>query len=586
MFKKFVRWLLIGFLVFIVLPVACVTYTLFRQEPVHKHSILHVVLDGPVADTPQPSLKTLVGGRMRSTLRELTQSIRRAGTDDRIVGLLLEVRTEQLGIAQVSEISDAIAAFKQSGKWNASFLESAGELGHGDKTYAMACAADQVFLSPPGDVGLSGLRTETPFLKETLARFHVQAFADKRYEYKNFPNTFTQDGYTPEHLEALKHVLDDLQDSLLRMMATGRKVTVEEAKRWVLASPYAASDALEAHLVDHVGYFDEVLAAAEKVAGRSKPLVEVDEYSDPMLDHGLRRGSHDVALIVMNGQIVQGESGKNPAEPSDMVGSDTITQALRDAREDKVRGVVLRVDSPGGSYVASDLIRREVQLTREAGIPVVVSMGNLAASGGYFVSTDADHIVAQPGTITGSIGVFAASFALREAMNHFLGANFGVYETLPHPGTLQWLDPPNEADRERLSKSLDRIYKDFVTKVSEGRHKTYDEVHKLAKGRIWSGRQALQNGLADELGGIDTALNYLRQRLHLQADDDMRVVYYPEPENALSIVRNLLDARLGVTGVTQQLPPMVRALWTAMRQTLVPWEQNALLLPFYGAGDF
>jgi protease-4 len=206
--------------------------------------------------------------------------------------------------------------------------------------------------------------------------------------------------------------------------------------------------------------------------------------------------------------------------------------------------VLFRIDSPGGSYIASDLIRREVELTRKAGIPVVVSMGNTAASGGYFIAADADYIVAESGTITGSIGVFAASFAARQALHKWLGANFDTYETLPHPGSLNWLDPPSPADRERFSQSVDRIYADFVGKVAAGRHKTYDEIHKVAKGRVWTGRQAVENGLADELGGMEDALAYIRKRLELPEKEPIHLSLYPEPENALAVLRNLLSAEV------------------------------------------
>ena len=565
--QRFLRWLALAFVVFFVLPIALITWAFTRSESVPAASVLHVVLDGPIPESVRPSLGAFLGGHMNVSLHSLTHSIRRAAQDERIVGLVLDIRTPTVGLAQVSELTAAMEEFKKSHKWNIAFMESAGELGHGDGAYALACSAEQIALSPPGEVNLSGLRSEVPFLKEALSRFHVQAYTEQRYEYKNFANTFNQAGFTPEHKESLKTVLDDLQETLLERVAAGRKISAPEAHRWVENAPYSAQEALKLHLVDKLWYWDEVLTEVEKIAGRKDAFMEVEAYAErPKMKNG-----EAVAFIVGAGQINSGESGKNPMEASDSMGSDTLSQAFRDARNDEVKAVLLRIDSPGGSYIASDVIRREVELTRKANIPVVVSMGNVAASGGYFIAADADYIVAEPGTITGSIGVLAASFALRDFLRHWIGVEVGVYETIPHDGSLQWLDPPTDGDKARLGKTLDRIYSDFVTKVAAGRHKTYEEVHAMAKGRIWSGRQAVKNGLADELGGMETALAYIRTRLKLTQDADLHLVPYPEVDN-FAMVRDLIGSH-----VDSRIPPPLRGVTRAVQQALAPWQDTVLL---------
>ncbi|HET6343758.1 MAG TPA: S49 family peptidase, partial [Myxococcota bacterium] len=433
---------------------------------------------------------------------------------------------------------------------------------------------DEVILSPPGEINLTGLRAEVPFFKETFERVGVQPYTEQRYEYKNFANTFTQTGFTPPHKEALKGVLDDLQQTLLEIIAEGRDVDVPTARTWVSQAPFSADAALEDKLVDRLAYWDEVVEDAKRVAGRDEPFMEADSYG---ARRALTAGGVRLALIIGAGEINRGESGSGGMGAPDGIGSDTFAQAFRDARQDGVKGVLFRIDSPGGSYIASDLIRREVELTRKAGIPVVVSMGNTAASGGYFIAADADAIVAEPGTITGSIGVFAASFAVRQALHRWLGVNFDTYETLPHAGSLNWLDPPSDADRARFSQTVDRIYKDFVTKVAAGRHKTYDEIHAVARGRIWSGRQAVQNGLADELGGMETALEALRRLLKLADDQEVHLTLYPEPENALAMLRNLLSVQTDLPRpVRAALGPWLR-LWSSPgARALLPLQPEPL----------
>lgn len=564
---RFLKWMLISLALIMVLPMLLIGYAAWKSDQVPKSSILHVVFDGPLPESPHPSIATLVGGHAITTLRSTTQAIRRAAADERIVGMVLDVRQPQLGLAQLSELGDALDDFRQSGKWNVAYLETAGELGHGDGAFALSTLVDEVYLSPPGEVNLNGLRAEVPFVKDTLARMKVQPYTEQRYEYKNFANTFTHDKFTPEHKEALKGVLDDMQGTLLEIIADGRDVDPNTVHRWVTEAPFDSNTALAQKLVDHVAYWDEVVNAAEKIAGRDDPFIEAESY-------GARRdiNAHGVpvAIITASGEISRGEGGGGMGA-RDGIGSETFTQAFRDARDDGMKAVVLRIDSPGGSYVASDLIRREVELTRKAGIPVVVSMGNTAASGGYFIAADADYIVAQPGTITGSIGVFAASFAVREALQHWLGVTFDTYETIPHPGSLNWLDAPTDADKVRLAKTLDRIYSDFVTKVANGRHKTYEEIHKVAKGRIWSGNQAVANGLVDEIGGIDEALAYVRKRLELKDDDTLRIGIYPEPENTWALLREVLSAQA-------KLPTHLHRVLEPFMRLASPMEVNALLM--------
>lgn len=521
------------------IPIAMATWNFWRRNDVPKNTILRLVLDGSIEETPPARLTHFLGSPSDASLHQLAQGIRRAATDPRIIGLLLDVRQPQVGVAQLAELSRAMDVFRDSDKWNASFLETAGEGLPGDGAYALATLADDVILAPPGDIHLGGLRTDVNFVRGALEKAKVRAYVEKRYEYKNYANMFTESAFTPEHRESLVSVLNDVQQTLLELIATNRDVEVDEVKKWVMASPMVSQAAKDARLVDRVAYWDEVLAEAKHVAGNDDPFYDADAYAKLPRHH--KKPVH-VALIAASGEIVRGEpAGGVPGRPRSGISSNVYAQAFRDAREDNVRAVVLRVDSPGGSAIASDLIRREVELTRRANIPVVVSMGNTAASGGYFISADADWIVAEPSTITGSIGVLSVSFHLREALSHFLGVTFDSYQAIPHPGLIGFLDYPSVEDRKRVGENVDAIYHDFVAKVASGRHRSYEDIQAVARGRIWSGKQAKAHGLVDALGGFDVVEDYLREHLALRDEEELAYRSYPEAPGPLGMVRDLLD---------------------------------------------
>ncbi|MEE8409498.1 MAG: S49 family peptidase, partial [Myxococcota bacterium] len=349
---------------------------------------------------------------------------------------------------------------------------------------------------------------------------------------------FTHTAMSKEHREALTSLVDDLQQTLLEHISARRQVTLDVTRDWVATGPHLGGAAMTAGLVDRLAYWDEVLAEAEKVAGRDDPLLELDAYSK---SGELHDEGPTVALIYGDGQVIRGESsgGGSPT-----MGSDSVTEAFRDARKEEVEGVLFRVDSPGGSYVASDVIRREVEVTRDAGIPVVVSMGNVAASGGYFVAMDADRIVAQTGTITGSIGVFVGSVSLRRFWEHWLGITFDDYQSAPHAAFFSSLDPPSDETKARIGTFLDRVYDDFVTKAAAGRGMPREELETLARGRVWSGRAAKANGLIDEVGGMEKSLDLLKEVMGVDADQDVTLEIFPKPKTTFELIGEQFGAAI------------------------------------------
>lgn len=543
---RLIKWLIVGSGALMLLLFLLVLVLAIAGPMVSRNSILIVDLDGELRETPEDDLLSAITGDHAMTLRGLTDAIRGAAEDERIAGLLVRIKNPVVGVAQLQEIEEAMATFRATGKWNAAHLATAGEFSRGDGAYALAACADRVLLSPPGDINLVGLQTDVPFLKGLFEKLRIGVHFDKRYEYKNAANTFTHDKMTEAHREAAAALVDDLEQSLLEQIAARRHVTIDVAKEWVATGPHLGSAALEAGLVDALAYWDEALAEAEVVAGRGDPFVELGTYASRVERHD---SGPRVALIYGAGTVVNGESegGGNP-----QMGAYTVSEAFRDAREAEVEGVLFRVDSPGGSYVASDVIRREVEVTRDAGIPVVVSMGNVAASGGYFVAMDADKIIAQTGTITGSIGVFAGSWSTREFWKHWLGVTFDGYQSAPNADFFDWLDPPDAEDKARVSSFLDRVYEDFVTKAAAGRSMTPEKLEPLARGRVWSGRAAKEQGLVDEIGGMERALEVLKEAIGVPTDRDVTLVVYPKPKTTFELLNEQLNAAVRLTRMAQR----------------------------------
>ncbi len=522
--KNALKWILVASGLLFVGMILVIVVVVATSGGVSSDSVLHVVVSGEVRESPDQSPFAALEGGGGPTLREITDSVRRAAEDDRIVGMILEVKDPAVGLAQLEEIESAVAAFRASDKWSVGYLETAGELARGSGAYALAACAGEVVLAPPGDINLLGLEASTPFLKSAFERLKVETYVEQRHEYKNFANVFTQTEMTDAHREATSTLVDDLQANLVAHIAARRGIEESKARELIEAGPYIAQAALEVGLVDRLAYWDEVQTEAEEKSDNDEPLVTLRGYADT---GDLHDDGPTVALIYGDGGVQRGKSG------DDAMGSDTVTRAFRDARDEEVKGVLFRVDSPGGSYIASDLIRREVAVTRAAGIPVVVSMGNVAGSGGYFVSMDADKIVAQPSTITGSIGVLGGTFGFREFWSHWLGVSFDGYTTTENADFYSMLDLPDDAARRQFSVFMDRIYDDFVDKVAAGRNLERDVAEKNARGRIWSGTRALELGLVDALGGTEVALAELKKLMDVPPEEDVELEVFPAPKSTL-----------------------------------------------------
>lgn len=499
------------------------------------------------------------------SIRDVVDALDRGAEDRRVRGFIARIGGSGLSLAHIQEIRDAVARFRATGKPTLAFAETFGEFGPGNGGYLLATAFDEVHLQPSGDVGLTGLIYESPFVRGALEKLGLTPRMDQRHEYKNAMNFYTDRSFTEPHREALNAVMQSQFAQMVRGVAEGRGLTEDEVRRLFDRGPFVGEEAIEAGLVDSLGYRDQVYAAFKTKADDKARWLYLDRY----LARAGRPHSRGetIALVHAVGAVTRGSSHYSAIDGSATMGSDTVAGALRAAAEDsKVRAIVLRVDSPGGSYVASDTIWRETVRAREAGKPVIVSMGAVAGSGGYFVAMDATKIVAQPGTITGSIGVLAGKL-LTSGLWEKLGISWDEVHTSANAAMWTGTKDYSPAEWERFQLALDRIYGDFTAKVAAGRHLPLERVQEIARGRIWSGEDALRLGLVDELGGLDVALRLAREAAGLAVDAPIRLKRFPPRRSAFEMFfdrgADSSEQARQVASTAQtlrQLQPMVRVL--------------------------
>jgi protease-4 len=477
-------------------------------------------------------LRLLVGGE--PTLRDVLDGIETASEDGRVKGLIARVGDDALGLGKIQELRDAIAAFRAKGKFALAFSDSFGEFGPGTRPYYLATAFDEIWLQPMGNVGLTGLYAEIPFFKGTLDLLGVTPQFDHREEFKTAMNSLTETNMTPPHREEVDALLASISKQVVRGIAESRKLPAAEVREAIDRGPLLAEEARQAKLVDRLGYRDEIIADARLRAGSGAELTSLATY----LDHAGRphREGATIALIYGTGLIQRSANSANPLTEANVMAANEISRAFRAAvRDAAVRAIIFRIDSPGGSVVASESIWREVVRARDRGKPVIVSMGDVAGSGGYYVAAPADKIVAEPATLTGSIGVLAGKLVVSDLFRKLgisadsaqIGANAAMFSS-----TSEF----SARAHSRLEAFLDATYKGFKDHVASGRQMTQEEVEEVAKGRVWSGEDAKARGLVDELGGSAVALRLAKEAARLAPDAAVKLTVFPHEKDAVEVV--------------------------------------------------
>jgi len=476
----------------------------------------------PPESLSQSPLQLVAGGFHKPlTLRQTVSALDRAGSDDRVAGLVARVQPMLAPLAVLQELRAAVLAFRAKGKRATAWAETFP----GNGSYYLASAFDRVLLQPAGSVGLVGVAATATFLGETLPWIGIEPDFGRRHEYKNAVNTFTETGFTEPHRQATERLMQSQLDQLVAGISEGRGLAPDHVRSLADDGPHEADDALAAGLVDGLAFRDEVM---EEVVGGHGSLLYLVRYAKRAKPKGLKKAPR-IAVLDVNGAIAPGRNGVKPGlPPGPGTGSDTTTAAIREAvADDKVKAIILRIDSPGGAVGASEAIWREVVRARAAGKPVVASLGGVAASGGYYVAMGADRIVASPGSVTGSIGVFSGKF-VTAGLRERLHLATDVLRLNPNADMYASLAPFTPRQRVKLEASLDRVYDTFTARVAEGRNLSLEAVEAVARGRVWTGADAAERGLVDVLGGFAHALVEAKRLGGLGTDDVVALATFPK----------------------------------------------------------
>ena len=494
-----------------------------REPAVPSNAILVVRVEGDLADSAADTVfETVVGGRRNGT-RAIVENLRKAKADRRVTGVIVRpLGLDSAYWARLQEVRDAILDFKASRKPVVAHLEYGG-----DREYFVASACDRIFLLPTSPLSVSGFAAYELFLRGTLDK--IGAYPDFLHigDFKTAPNQFTEKAFTPAHREMAESLNRDLYEQFVQAVASGRKKTPDQVRQFIDDGPFLPEDAVRVGLVDDVAYDDE-LDVKIKPPGTSVSRVKDDDYARVRAASVGLSGRSRIAVISAYGVINSGRSGIDPLNGA-VVGSDTLVEFIRKARKDRsIKAIVLHVDSPGGSTVASDVIWRELVQARTGpnARPLVASMSDLAASGGYYIAMAAPDIVAEPGTLTGSIGIFGGKIVTGGTYSK-LGMNVEAVSIGKHAEMNSPVRPYSEEDRAKLDEQLRAFYDQFVEKVAASRRKTPEEIDAIAQGRVWTGRQAKDLGLVDALGGLDKAVAIAKERAKIPAGEQVDLVIYP-----------------------------------------------------------
>ena len=542
-----------------VLLTMSLTIKVFTQDMAEppKNQFVEISISGAL---PEVKPAFAFGTVQTMTLNNILKNIDKIEENKQIIGVIVRIGGINTGWGKLQEIRNRLINLRQNGKTVISYLESAN-----NAEYLLATATEQIILAPAGTVGLTGLRAEVMFYKGILDKLEIKADMFAVGDYKSAIEPYTRENMSEAQRQTMTSILDNLHQQQVNMIASGREhINAERAIELIDQGPFTASEAYEVGLIDSLSYYDQLITSLESShdseiefiinygkkavtqpdLGTFTGLMKLISMFTKPTTQPKKNTTPKIALIYAIGPIMPNHP-QIPFGIGEGITPHRIIEALHTAREDKsVRAIVIRVDSPGGSALASDLIWREVKQTRERK-PIIVSMSDVAASGGYYISAAATEIVAQPGTITGSIGVLGGKLNLRGIYNK-VGLTKDIITRGKNANIYSDYSNFSQSEREKMEKMLHTVYDDFVNKVAEGRKKTYDEIHQIAQGRVWTGQQAKELGLIDWLGGLDTALAIAKKQVSISHDEPIEIITLPKPKPLLEILMEGFEANLQI----------------------------------------
>lgn len=569
-----------------------------KEEPKADPPVfVDLIVKGSLNEAPSPL--GLDGTPTGKNLRGLVETIAKAKADDKVKGMVLRLRDLTIGFAKADDLRQAITDFQESGKPVYAILETAGNV-----EYLVATAADEIVMPPQGWLLIKGLAAEVTFYKGLFDKLDIKANFFQVGEYKGAAEPYTRTEMSEELREELASVLADQYRLVAEAIADRQGISVDEAEALIDGGPYTPSKAQKAGLIDSVRYEDDLLTAmaetldVEKVElddkyGKPEPedysglagMMKLMQQLSGQTDKKRTSTASKVAVIYASGMIQTGKSSPGSIFGDAVMGSDTIVEAIRKAEDDEtVKAIVLRVDSPGGSALASDLIWRALVEVKK---PIVASMSDVAASGGYYISMGCDKVLAEPGTLTGSIGVVGGKLAVGGLLEK-VGVTTDTVEVGKNGRILSIFKPFSDAEEAAMKQMMEETYEQFVRKAAEGRKKTFEDLENLAGGRVYSGRKAKEIGLVDDLGTLEDAIDSAKDLAKLEVDQDVELMFLPEPKGLLeSLIEPLEEMGLSAPAIRAELdlpflPTAVREALGRLEQVsrLLEREPAVLLLPF------
>jgi len=501
-------------------------YMQFTREPhIPENSFLKIHLAGNIVDNETSSFTK------KHSIRDLWYQIKRAKIDPRIKGIVLKISYLRTGFAKIEDLGLLINDFKVSGKPVYAFVEYGGI-----KEYYLSTFADKIYLFKGGQLFLKGLASEAVFLKNTLSNLGIKAEMLHIGEYKTAANIFSKEKMTPAHKESLQKLLDDIYSSTLEGIAANRNLDLAAVKNIFNETPVSNQAYLEAKFIDDIIYEDEIFDES-KTKYKTVSFAIYKETTSPRPYEGAKK----IAVIFAAGEIHTGKSGGKSLFGGDVLGADTVGRQLRIVRKNPlIKAVVLRIDSPGGSVVASEVIRREVELVTKKK-PLVISMSDLAASGGYWISMSSSKVMALPQTITGSIGVVAGKFVLKGLYDK-IGLNKEIVKTSKYADMFSDYRGFNKGEKDKLMRMMQTIYQSFLEVVARHRKMKTEEVDKIARGRVWTARSAIELKLVDKVGGIDAAIKEAKKLAGIPETEAVGMRVYPRKKTMLDVIYEFIGA--------------------------------------------
>jgi protease-4 len=547
---------------------------------VAPHTLLRLNLEGSIPETSgvDPIAIALSGGK--PSLRDLVDALDSGAADAKVSGLIADLGHAQMSLATAQELSAALGRFRKAGKPAYAYADTLAESASNTQVLFLASQFDQVWLQPAGEIGATGLSLELPYVADALKTIGVTPRFSQRYEFKGGIDMYVAPGTSPALKQSLGGLVSDLYGQIVDGIAAGRKLSAEDVRHLIDRAPLSADEALGAKLIDHIGYRvdseNALRHAAGTDTGKFMDAVDYLKLAGPLNNSGER-----IAVIYGVGEVVRGDPEENFSGSTQM-SAEGIARAFREAtRDSKVRAIVFRIDSPGGSYVASDTIWHAVHQARQAGKKVIASMGGLAASGGYFSAVACDRIIAEPASLTGSIGVYSGKFVLTKLWDK-IGVKWDQVSAGAHAGIDSMNNDFTPDEMAGFERSLDRIYGDFSHRVATDRHIPEAEMDSVARGRVWSGASAKAHGLVDELGDFRAALIEAKRAAGINADAAIELVTFPKAEQSWQRFAKLVSRVTKTEASLQQFDEMVKVLGPTIGKLAPATAERALLSPLHG----